>query len=331
MTYCLRPRKDKNPAPPPGPASGPIIPRHFSSAIFEIGTDVLVKVKWALEGWPKAEGQAMRLVRDQAPEVPVPEAIHFWHDEEWARYFVIMRRVHGRVLDEVWFTLAEHDKKQVAQEMATYIRRIAAITSPRFEVPGGEPMGDGRLVGDWAPRSPWEANPGSWPGPFHPDEFRQHLTEVSDGVEPPEIGSQFYLYHGDPTPSNVIVTGTETAKAPEDAEEEEEEGVSHVHVAGIIDWEMAGFYPEFWILLFPVMPMTGFELSLSMEQMQGDLKVAVQQAAEYRDGLEHALAQGDLERVYALMRWWGAFDAGHGRYIKKMRDLRKAGEGPRVE
>ena len=101
VTYCLRPRKDGNPAPPYNPANGPVIPRHFTSALFEIGADVLIKVRYAPEGWPKTEGTALRLVREKAPDIPVPEAIHFWYDKEWIRYFLILRRVHGQTLDKV--------------------------------------------------------------------------------------------------------------------------------------------------------------------------------------------------------------------------------------
>ena len=45
--YCLRPRPQENQPPVPAydPANGPFIKRHFTSAIFQIGCDVLVKVK----------------------------------------------------------------------------------------------------------------------------------------------------------------------------------------------------------------------------------------------------------------------------------------------
>ena len=102
--YCLRPRPQENQPPVLAydPANGPFIKRHFTSAIFQIGCDVLVKVKWAPKGWPNCEGLSMRLVKERAPDVPLPEAIHFWHDEKWDQYFLIQRRIHGPTLDDAW-------------------------------------------------------------------------------------------------------------------------------------------------------------------------------------------------------------------------------------
>ena len=268
----------------------------------------------------------MRLVRDKAPEVPVPEVMHFWHDAEWTRYFLIVRRVHGDVLDRVWFTLTDCDKKQVANEVATHIQRIAAITAPRFQCPNGEPLGEARIVvSNEHPRGMWEPVPGGWPGPFTPDEFREHLKEVSDGLEPPEFGSQFHLYHGDPTPENIIVTGAEIPKAADS------ENVSHVHVAGIIDWEKAGFYPDFWALLYPTLSVSGFELSLTMEQMIEDM----QQTAQYRDALFRVLVLLDADTVEsynAAQTWWAIFDAARMRFVvRRAQDRLKAADGLRVE
>ena len=329
VKYCLRPRKDNSPVPPYDPANAPLIPRHFTSAIFEIGTDVLVKVRWAPEGWPRSEGDAIRLVREKAPEVPVPEAIHFWFDREWARYFLIVRRVHGKTLDKAWFTLSEPDKRRVASEVARYIRQAAAITSPLFQQANGEPLGDYQLMHADGLTASFFPVYGGWPGPFTISEFRKFLKDTSDGVDPPEFDSQFHLYQGDPTPENIIVSGSETSKAADS-----EGGVSQVHVAGIIDWERAGFYPDFWSLLHPHVPMGGFELSITWEQYDEDPEVM----GDYIDKLLSGLVYGDgcenFERFEALGEWWGKFEEGRNRYRMKKAQARlkaEAAQESRVE
>ena len=311
VPYCLRPRKDSNPVPPYNPANAPLIPRHFTSAIFEIGTDILVKVRWAPEGWPRTEGDAIKLVRDKAPEVPVPEAIHYWYDKEWTRYFLILRRVHGQTLDKVWFTLSERDKQVVCNQVAKHIRQTATITSPIFQHPDGEPLGDLRLMHAEGMTGMWDPVYGGWPGPFSHSEFRKYLKETSDDVEPPEYEPQFQLYQGDPTPENIIVTGAETSNAAEPHSK------GQVLVAGIIDWERAGFYPDFWSLLHPSIPVSGFELSLTMEQIEDD----PYQQGQYRDNLLRGLLYGDnanhVTRFEALKKWWRDFHAGRMRFLKK--------------
>ena len=318
--YCLRPRKDKNPAPPYDPANGPIIPRHFTSAIFEIGTDVLIKVRYAPEGWPRCEGDALRLVREKAPEVLVPEAIHYWHDNEWSRYYLILRRVHGKTLDKAWFTLSEKDKLSVSKEVAAFIRRTAAITSPLYQGPDSEPVPFFRLVHAEGVTGMYDPVYGGWPGPFTPSEFRAYLKEVTDGLEPPEFDDQFHLYQGDPSPENIIVTGAETSMAAEPGAE------SKVRVAAIIDWERAGFYPDFWSLMHPNVPFSGFELSLTMEQIEEDEGLA----SEYRDRLLNYLLYGDdynnSDRFSALMAWWKGFEPGRTRYFKKRAQARLKAE-----
>ena len=313
VAYCLRPREDSTTTSPPpyDPANAPLIPRHFTSAIFEIGTDVLVKVRWAPEGWPRTEGDAIRLVRDKAPEVPVPEAIHYWYDEKWTRYFLILRRVHGQTLDKIWFMLSERDKQAICIQIARHIRRIATITSPIFQHPDGEPLGDLRLMHAEGMTGMWDPVYGGWPGPFSHSELREYLKETSDGVEAPEFEPQFQLYQGDPTPENIIVTGAETSNAAEPG------SLGQVRIAGIIDWERAGFYPDFWSLLHPNVPVSGFELSLTMEQIVDD----PYQRAQYRDKLLSGLAYCDgtnhAARFQALNEWWGNFDSGRTRFLMK--------------
>ena len=324
VAYYLHPRKDSNPAPPYDPANGPIIPRHFTSALFEIGTDVLVKVRYAPKGWPKTEGTALRLVREKAPEVPVPEAIHFWHDKEWDRYFLILRRVHGQTLDKVWFTLTERDKVLVSNQVARYIRRAATITSPLFQHPDGEPLGELRLMHADGLTGTWDPIHGGWPGPFTHDEFRAYLKETTDGLEPPEFDSQFRLYQGDPTPENIIVTGAELSQATALT------SPSQVLVAAIIDWERAGFYPDFWSLLHPNVPISGFELSLTMEQAEED----EYQMAQYRDNLISALVylddQDHGERYEALNSWWLKFRMARLGYLRRKAQERREAVEARV-
>ena len=297
--YCLRPRPQENQAPVPAynPANGPLIARHFSSAIFEIGSDVLVKVKWAPKGWPKHEGLSMRLVKERAPDVLLPEAIHFWYDEKWDRYFLIQRRIHGPSLDEAWWKLSTRDKRQVSEEIANAIRQLSEITAPRFQDASGGPVADESLVlldrSRGGPLSDWGPYRGGVPGPFTSSEFREYLLAISNGVEPPEMDAEFCFTHGDLSPGNVILSGTESPRS---------EDKSHVHVAAIIDWERAAFVPKFWIMLYLVHPLGAHWLSLGEEQYRTNVNLAMQYAAMVSEVLKKELAWPLGEEMFPWLR-----------------------------
>lgn len=55
----------------------------------------------------------------------------------------------------------------------------------------------------------------------------------------------FHFYHADLGPTNILVS-------------------KHGEVTGVLDWESAGFYPEYWICLKPYIS-AGFFLDLSGE------------------------------------------------------------------
>ena len=211
----------------------------------------------------------MRLVKERAPDVLLPEAIHFWHDEKWDRYFLIQRRIHGPTINDVWWTLSVRDKWQVSTEIANAIHKLSDITAPRFQDASGEPVADGSLVKLEAveasnPLGVWALVSGVIPGPFTSSELHEHLLTESDGVEPPEMDAEFHFTHGDLSPGNVILYGTEIPKSKDK---------SHVHVASIIDWERAAFYPKFWITLYLVHPLGVHRLTLDENQLRENVNL----------------------------------------------------------
>ena len=239
VKYCLRPQITRQRVPEYDPANGPIIPRHFSSAIFEIGRDVLIKVKYAPVGWSRHEGRSIKLVQERAPSVPIPEIIHFWMDEELKRYFLIMRRVQGELINDVYFTLSRDQVINMMDELGRHVKAVSDITAPCFQNVDGKPVVDSFMLKYEIKTATgvWEVILDEFPGPFTVDEFRGEMCRCG-GVEPPEMDSEFHFVHRDMGPTNVII---------QKANELLENGDNKWRVAGIIDWEMAGFYPKFFI------------------------------------------------------------------------------------
>ena len=248
VDYCLRPLTTRLPVPPYDDDNAPAIPWNRYTAIFEIGCDVLIKVKYAAVNGRSTEAEAMRLVRKLAPSVPVPEAIHSWHDKELERIFIITRRVHGKMLDDIWHSLKLENQKQVAKELATYTKLLAEITAPAFQDVEGHHLANRFLI-------PYDSDKLE---PFTAEEVREHMRQASNGIEPPDFGPEFHLFHANMGPSNVILSGTDEART---------KGKSHLHVACIVDWQFAGFYPKFWITTLPLIPIPVYSLSVTLEQM----------------------------------------------------------------
>ena len=238
VDYCLCPQTTQQPVPEHDPIS-PIISRHFSSAIFEIGRDVLIKVKYAPVGWSRHEGRSMKLVQERAPSVPVPEVIHFWMDEKLKRYFLIMRRVHGELINDAYFYLSEEQVMDMMNELGRHVKAVSEFTYPCFQDVDGKPVVDSFMLKYEIKNvtGVWEAILDEFPGPFTADEFRAEMRRCG-GVEGPEMDSEFHFFHRDMSPSNVMIQKTDELL---------ENGDNRWRVTGIIDWEMAGFYPEFFI------------------------------------------------------------------------------------
>ena len=335
VRYCVRPRPDQSPAPSYDPARyKPDIDYNHSCALFEIGTDVLVKVKHAPDYWPKGEGAAAKLVQDEnekakdgSPKIPCPEVLQYWHDEKWDRYFVIQRRQQGESLDSVWFSLTDNEKRSTVREVADYIELTAKIMSDRFQDAEGGPLEQPSFNRAYFSYSEDGNRIFSVAGPFTHDEFRKHLMKQADGTEPfdaskhfepfkdtalSRISKRFCLFHGDLKPDNVFVSKT---SGPE--------GADQLHVVGFIDWERAGFVPSWLIPFFFNTPVAFCMLSVSEEQMlltsdMEDLKYhgagPIPLQWEYQVLLSRKLMQRYTgEQGGAFYDWWEEFQAGRRR------------------
>ncbi|SLM34717.1 Protein kinase-like domain [Lasallia pustulata] len=280
VDYCLRPLTTRLPIPPYD-ENGIIQSRLVS--FFDIGHDVFIKVKYKAADDRSTEAEAMRLVRERAPSVPVPEPIYSWHDKELERTFLITRRVHGKVVDDVWHSLKDEDREQVAKELAAYQKSLAEITAPAFQDVGGHHLAERYLLPDYDERVE----------PFTADELREQLRKASNGIEPPEFGPEFHLFHRDMSAENVILSGTDEART---------EGKSHVHVAGIVGWRYAGFYPKFWITTFPCLPIPKYTLSATEEQLASPERTYW--IWSYMQSLDRAMVELGFQNGLDGRSWW---------------------------
>ncbi|KAI0867233.1 kinase-like domain-containing protein [Hypoxylon argillaceum] len=188
----------------------------------------------------REEAQALRAIRQAFPdgEVPVPEV--FGWKVCGHRMFLYMSLIVGKTLREAWPLLTKHDKIAISTELShivTALRRVSPDPSGPFigSVSRG-PVQDRffhfdhvegpfltiKSFQDWllAAATRQQVRPGE-------------EVVVLDGLYRdwlPDTGN-ICLTHGDLTIDNIIISSDEHGA---------------YHIAGIIDWEQAGWYPEYW-------------------------------------------------------------------------------------
>ena len=199
-----------------------------SAAVWSIGSSTFCKVKAWCEGL-ESENDTIQFVAKNAPSVPVPEVIHYWVDYNWNRSFLILKRVGGQTLQDAWPQLSSSQKSQVASQVANYCSKLARITSLRYESATCRGVLEPYITVDAEPSHPsWKPRP---LGPFSLEELKSYLFQQSTTYYP-QVKLPFYFYHADLGPSNIMVSASGK-------------------VMGILDWESAGFYPRYWIVLKP--------------------------------------------------------------------------------
>lgn len=236
-TYVLRTPKDHDIASPPSTSlSNTIEIVHeggTESVVWTIGRQVFCKAKIHIPN-QETEANTIHFVQKIAPQITTPDVIHTWTERD--RSFLLLTRIRGSTLRDAWINLTPSQRTSAVETVARYCDLLARHTSPTLRSVTGKPL-----------LEPWLAISNSQLiGPLTPEACMRHLSLPSpDG---PALGADFPFYHPDLGPSNIIIS---------------DEG----SVAGIIDWEAAGYYPRFWIATKPAFspgfafdpPVAGFE------------------------------------------------------------------------
>lgn len=187
------------------------------SAVWTIGREAFCKVKpWNPE--MESEDKTIAFVKKIAPQISTPEVIYAWTDHD--RSFLILRRIEGSTLRDAWASLSHSQRHSVVKAIATYCDVLAQNTSQMLGSATGRPVLEPYL-------SPSDSG---LLGLLTHKECERYFSAFSD--ERPTLGGDFHFYHPDLGPGNIIMS---------------DDG----KVAGILDWEAAGYYPAFWIATKP--------------------------------------------------------------------------------
>ena len=167
------------------------------------------------------EGNSLKFAKSLG--IPVPQVHEVSNNGTGG--WILMDFVDGDCLEDVWSSMAAEEKKSIARQLREIIStmRAAGKTQRTIGAIGG-PARDLRQDFDYEG------------GDFETEaEFNEFVLDLLKGTPPLirsaiagslETGHAMVFSHGDLTPSNIIV----------------KDG----RIAGLIDWEYSGWYPEYW-------------------------------------------------------------------------------------
>lgn len=174
------------------------------------------------------EAETMRFVRANTT-IPVPEVRNAYVDDSNGHAVIVMDFVEGENLDTAWDKLGGDARESIIDQLRGYMEQLRQIKGNFI----------GSIDGTWCNDQYFCDDLGSF-GPFqNEDDFTQGMVRAMKKNRPYSYvdwtcdvwvevmtGHEIVLTHGDFDPRNILVHDGK--------------------VVAILDWEFAGYYPEYW-------------------------------------------------------------------------------------
>lgn len=154
------------------------------------------------------------------PDEPEP------HDTAPSQIFIVMSGIPGSSLDQSIESISDPDLAGVCEDLRGYLRQLQTIKNTvNAEFPICSTIGEGIL--DHRLNGPTPS------GPFKDEASFNQLLAYPD--DPAFQGHKIVYSHADLNPRNILVDRFR-----------QDNGSVRWGISGIIDWETAGFFPEYW-------------------------------------------------------------------------------------
>ncbi|KAF3070969.1 hypothetical protein GL218_00343 [Daldinia childiae] len=200
--------------------------------VWALGTSYILKHRPYTPGC-EIEIQNADLVRRRLGErqgmPPIPKTELHWRDGD--RYFTMESRIKGESLDNALPSLTQEDLTRIGQQVGQYLLGLKTITLPHTA------RLDGRLVNDWRLFKPLpDSSSGDYLVCTTDSELASNLAlPIAHRLDKPNLdafmakmpsGLPFTFSHSDVHEGNIMINDG--------------------NFAGLVDWELAGFYPSWW-------------------------------------------------------------------------------------
>ncbi|EZF36348.1 hypothetical protein H109_04076 [Trichophyton interdigitale MR816] len=203
--------------------------RGKSAGVYVTASGILVKYGHHIRS--QRERQTLDFVHEKCPQVPIPQVFGSWKGEDGIEYLA-MSKMPGTMLSTAWAAMETGEKESVLRDLRAILDQFRGLRAPA-----------GALIGslDGGPAADCRARHTEFGGPFRTEsEFNEWLVSLIH-PESTQFHSSFYVEtirsclkcnhqlrftHGDLGFHNILV----------------ENG----RITAIIDFEFAGWYPEYW-------------------------------------------------------------------------------------
>ncbi|RMD39713.1 hypothetical protein DV735_g5420, partial [Chaetothyriales sp. CBS 134920] len=172
------------------------------------------------------EAKALAFIKQSGLNIPVPQV--YFAGSCGDTKVIEMEMIEGETLEKIWDGLTEQERHGYALQLRQVVDQLHSLEGSYIGSLEGGPAVDARRFRNYG-------------GPFADEtEFNKFLLSNTISKAPPiyrkmvesilsDQTHRIVFTHGDLTPTNIMV----------------KEG----RIVGIIDWENAGWYPEYWEFL----------------------------------------------------------------------------------
>lgn len=175
-----------------------------------------------------SEAATMRFVRSRT-SIPIPLVYDVYLDKNCSdKAFLLMEYVEGDVLRDVWDTMPSIQQQGIMSQLRDYLQELRLIKGTIIGSVGGSSCKDQLFERDQRIYGPYENETMFNEGiidaikAISQDVFIDMVADMVRAMPKHEI----VLTHSDITPRNIIVRDGK--------------------IVAILDWELGGFYPEYW-------------------------------------------------------------------------------------
>lgn len=174
-----------------------------------------------------AEAAAMKLVREKTT-IPVPEIYNAYTDINTGHAVIVMEFVEGDCLRDVWDKYDAEQKQHVIEQLHGFFAQLRDIEGSFIGSVDGTACEDQLFTDDLGGYGPYnnEASFNEGVVAALRNTLASGWTETVCDMVLALNDHKIVLTHGDISPRNILVQGSK--------------------VVAIVDWEMSGYYPEYW-------------------------------------------------------------------------------------
>ncbi|OJJ70229.1 hypothetical protein ASPBRDRAFT_197916 [Aspergillus brasiliensis CBS 101740] len=201
-------------------------------------------------------------IKHQNLRIPIPDTHGVLQQPGTMRTFIFMSRVPGEPLDSIWERSSPHQKASIREQLNVIFSDLRSLPFTPSDGPGAV-YGGGtpRRCKDIRRKTRVADTPIS-----NETEFNHFLSFNPRRTETGHIAMiraylttehRVEMTHADLHPQNIMVTLTPCSPEPSEVDElcpqtsdilagTDDPPSEQVTITGIIDWEMCGWYPEYW-------------------------------------------------------------------------------------